>query len=59
MAKGDVTEVGVPIDSARLWWFIRARRKTGASATMRSIMRQEGYNAALDDLAKWLREGGY
>jgi hypothetical protein len=55
MAKGDVTEVGPPIDSARLWWFIKAHQTTATFPTMH----QEGYNAALDDLARWLRKGGY
>lgn len=52
----DVTRAGPPIDSARLWWFINHQRfpNDWPSASYR-----QGYSAALDDLAKWLRDGGY
>lgn len=56
MAKGDVTEVGPPIDSARLWWFIKRQRFPN---NWPSKDYRLGYSAALDDLAKWLRDSGY
>jgi hypothetical protein len=54
MAKGDVTEVGPPIDSARLWWFIKQARPVRLPSEY-----ARGYNEALNDLADWLRGGGY
>ena len=62
MAKGDVTEVGPPIDSARLQWFIKHYRYASPSTAHVLGVTEEhaaGYNKALDDLAAFLRGAGY
>ena len=56
LMAGDVTDVGPPIDSARLWWFIKRHRFT---ANEPSEEYRRAYNAALDDLTTWLRSAGY
>lgn len=47
-------EPGLPIDVNRLFWFIADRRfKQPHNPYGR------GYNDAIDELDKWLRDGGY
>lgn len=53
---------GVPIDVNRLFWFIkhyRYRSPQTAPALGVSTEYATGYTAALDDLEKFLRTGGY
>ena len=51
---GDTTKTGPPIDSARLFWFIDDRRFKHPRNP-----HGQGYNDAIDELEKWLRDGGY
>lgn len=52
----DVTKTGPPIDSARVWWFIK-RSKFPNDWPSRDF--RLGYAAAIDDLAAFMRNGGY
>lgn len=49
-------EVGAPIDSARLYWFIGKFKYVRRGPLP---LYEVGFNAALDELSRWLRAGGY